>query len=193
MSRLTIFLIISFALIACKQSVPPSHEEYSTALNVCLDSGLRATYENKILYDIRGNFIADYTDSLIASSLSAVDSIITKEDVDFMIQQYNYLKTSSLDGYIDNSKYRIKEGAHYTPMDSVNYQFILSPPLYSIDKKFFVTFCVGTGIRPNSFTDGFFFLFINEDNSWYLHSIIKSDFTTPSNIKAEQSHSFIPL
>ncbi len=65
--------------------------------------------------------------------------------------------------------------------------------MFTLDKQYFITFCIGTAVRINSFADGFYFLFINEDNEWYLHSIIKSDYTTPKQISSEQSHSFIPV
>lgn len=181
-------------LIGCKNKEESlySSREISNAFNIVLDSALRDTYYGKINYDIRGNFNYEYSDSLIYKSLECVDSLISGEDITHFIDQYNLLKGNNIDKYINADHYKKRDGALYESQGDVDYQFYLSPPLFTLNKKYFITYSIGTAIRPNSFADGFFFLFINEENEWYLHSIIKNDYTTPENISSSQSHSFMP-
>lgn len=185
-------IMLSNTNCTSKKKKYPTQEEIKTAFNAVLDSAITPTY-TKIRYDIRGTFNFEYDDSLIFGSLEYADSIIEKDDLDFIIEQYNLLKGKEIDNYIIKGKYSIKEGARYKPEDSIDYQFYLSPPLFTRDKKFFVTFCIGSAIRPKSFKDGFYFIFIKEDGKWNLFSIIKNNFTTPEQVNAGQSHSYVPI
>jgi len=195
-----IILVLFFIIISCnikednnKVEDLYSAKEIKNALNIVLDSALYDTYYGKINYDIQGRFNYEYSDSLIYKSLECIDSLISEKDITHIINQYHLLKGKDIDKYIDANRYKRKEGAHYAIEDSVDYQFYLSPPLFTLNKKYFVTYCIGSAIRPDSFTDGFLFVFINQNNQWYLHLVIKNPFTTPENVSTSQSHSFIPV
>ncbi|HAF29365.1 MAG TPA: hypothetical protein DCG75_10000 [Bacteroidales bacterium] len=194
MKKLLYIIVGLVFFIGCKKKEEGlySSREIRDALNIVLDSALRDTYYGKINYDIRGNFNYEYSDSLIYNSLRGVDTLINKKDITHFIDQYRLLKGKNIDEYINTNYYKKREGARYESQGTINYQFYLSPPLFTLNKKCFITYCIGTAIRPNSFADGFLFLFINENNEWYLYSIIKNDFTTPKNVSSSQSHSFIP-
>jgi len=169
-----------------------SAKEIKNALNIVLDSALYDTYYGKINYDIQGRFNYEYSDSLIYKSLECIDSLISADDITHIINQYHLLKGKDIDKYIDENRFKRKEGSHYAIEDSVDYQFYLSPPLFTLNKKYFITYCIGSAIRPDSFTDGFLFVFINDNNEWHLYLVIKNPFTTPGNVSTIQSHSFIP-
>lgn len=121
-----------------------------------MDSALNNTYYGKIKYDIRGNFNYEYNDSLIYKSLECIDTLISKKDVAHFIRQYDSLKGKDVDDYINIKHYYKKDGALYAEEDDIDYQFYLSPPLFTLNKEYFVTYCIGTAIRPDSFIDGFF-------------------------------------
>lgn len=167
-------------------------ESIENAFLTIVDSTLYKTYYGKISYDIKGNFNSEYSDSFIYKSLEGINYSFTKDDIEGFIHQYSQLKDHSIDKYINMRHYKKKEGSHYLISDSIEYQFYLSPPLFTQDNKYFIAYCIGTEIKPNSLIDGFCFVYHKNNKTWDLDTVIKNRYTTPEYINSAQSHSYIP-
>lgn len=100
----------------------------SLIINHLIDSTLNGAPH----YSLCGNF-SDVSDSLMEVFLKELpDSIVEKEDVNFLLKQYKESFNNTLIQFIDTSKFRIVEKLDlYSSYDFYKYHYIASIPLFN--------------------------------------------------------------
>jgi len=88
----------------------------------------------------------------------------------YIINQNNSLKDKPVSNYYKNSKIKYS----YSIRDSNKYSVLLSPPLFTIDEKYFVI-NVLIFIKNNNSFSGYerFWIYKRDNNDWILYSFIK--------------------
>jgi hypothetical protein len=158
---------VIFAQSSCKNNVEKDktrqtgiYQEQNKALDYLIDSVLIEFNP----YSLCGSFYSELSDSFINDNLDFCDSLLNKEDMNYMVEQYNLYKEKNIDYIIDTSRFiRIDTLLNYKGSNFFKLHIALSPPLFSINEKY----CL---VYSHVFTDkgqssAFFFL-ENTDNEW---------------------------
>lgn len=164
-----IILLIS-VLLSCGEEKYPESKLIKEALYTEVMSILE-DYSNDTI-EICGHFDSSWPDSLILKSIesSPIDSLFSKKDKQYMLNQYHNLKDKDLINYLwDGFEYHRQSDLKRKP----RVQYVLSPPLFSKSHKYWITF---VHFLTAEGRDGYFIL--NEFDEDYIHSkIYANDYT----------------
>ena len=179
-----IILLVSLSIYSCKNIsnnetvVTETYTKHSEIYNYVLDSVL-CYYPN---YSICGNFCYDLNDSVLTECLTHLDSIVTDEDIETMIQHYNKHERKNLSDFIDTSIYtKITVFDNYSNYKFYKLHFAISPVLISNNGKIGIVYLHAYLEKAGQST--VFMVFKLVDNKWsfkypYVFESLSSNYSS---------------
>jgi len=165
-------VILSLSFCSCQSQIKQDNvtlKDITSALRFAMDNEVFSKVKSN--YEIFSYFDYSLNDSTLYSDLLGVDTVLDKENVYYMAEQYRQLAKKEIKSFISPVYNNLVDD--YSGNKNIIH-FELSAPMFSKDKKTFVLHVLSIfNVNGKPKWDDLYFVFSKKSENWKLNGLIK--------------------